>query len=582
MTGSEAPSGPIVGVTLRDVLRGPLVVLAAAVSAGILLFLLVSHRESKRDAFDASVKTLTTLAFALSEHVGGTFNTADQMLKAVRHVYTNNRAELGHFFQTNNASVDRASFPLEAMIRADGMMYLSSASPHDLIGAASVNLSDRSHFQAQLSGTEDRVFVSQTIIGRVSGRPVLNMSRRVTDQSGRLTGVAVVSVSPDNFVAPYRKIVGDTGVVAIYGSDGIARVRITKDRTEGAIDISGTASYKKIVDQRTGYFVATSSADNVKRLYAYQALKDFPLFVLVGFGLDELETHHASESLARWQFRFGLALIGVTGLMILAVWSQVLRIRLERSNVALISQARIAARANEAKTRFLAGVSHELRTPLHGIMGHAQLLSVESGDAAARESAGTILKSARHLRNIVDGLLDLAKAEAEIANPRREKVKLAALVAEVGDLHAVAAAQKGVQFDWAIREEIPEVVVTDPVALKQVLHNLIDNAIKFTAAGSVFVTVFGGAKNEVIFEVRDTGVGIPDDVRADLFEPYSRSTKSTDGRTRGSGLGLALAARLVRSLGGSIAVESRIAEGTTFRFSIRPMDDVSDGSEEPR
>ena len=552
---------------MTSLLRSPIVIIALLAMLGVNALLLVLYNESKNDAYEASVKTLDTLAFALAEHVQGTFEHADTLLKQDRYTYLNDRANLGRQFEGHNRSVDRESFPLEALIKADGFMYLSSTYPSDFAGAARVDLSDRAHFSWQARADRDDVFVSTAITGRVSGKPVINMTRRIEGPDGRFEGVAVVSISPDNFISPYRHIVGDSGVVAIYGLDGIARVRITKDKTQASLDVSKSAGFQRMRSESQGHLVMVSEVDGEQRLYAFRALKGFPLIVSVGFGLEEMQVRYGSGMAVTVAWRFLLTNLVMGSLLALALWSQILRRRIETANRVLTQKEREASAANLAKTRLIASVSHELRTPLHGIMGHAQLLTFAAPPGPIREDAEGILKSAQHLHEIVDELLDVAKAESGAQSLHWQFVDLEQLVREVANLHTGSASLKGLELSLHCELEGAPPFMTDPVVLRRVLHNLLSNAVKFTASGTVTL-IASMVPEGVSFAVLDSGVGIGPQAMVSLFEPFGTSTSSTDGNTPGTGLGLALSERLVRSLGGKLHASSAEGVGTSLMFAL--------------
>jgi hypothetical protein len=555
--GGRSPFASFVGIDWKDFARSPLVLAAFAVFVGAHVLLYVFYRDSERDALKAAEENVSTLAFSLAQHVEGTFSSADQLLKISRRAYLDDPRSLADIYERHNASVDRKSFPLEGLIRADGFVYLSSSSPRDFEGAAKVNLSDRPHYRAHLDSREDRPFVSPPITGRMSGKPVLNMSRRIDGPDGKLSGVAVVSVSPDNFIAPYRQIVDSTGVVSLFGRDGIARVRITKSATEAAVDVSASPNFDRLLATPAGSYRATSTVDGVPRLYAYRALKDYPLIVVVGYGLEELRQRHDNGVIQRLPIRLAFSVLGLGGLLILAIWSRVLQQRLRASNA--------------SKSRLVAAVSHELRTPLHGITGHAQMLMLDipAENAEARESADAIFQSARHLRRIVDDLLDIAKAESGAQALDFQPSDIGRLVRQVAGLHGGAAQAKGLRLDTDFSDSLPPDFVTDATALERVLHNLMSNAIKFTASGSVCLAAKLVQDGGLRFEVRDTGTGIPAEKLPHLFDAYGHATVSTDGAVKGTGLGLALSVGLVKALGGSLAVTSEPGQGTTFSFALR-------------
>ena len=249
--------------------------------------------------------------------------------------------------------------------------------------------------------------------------------------------------------------------------------------------------------------------------------------------------------------------------------------RLEQQRMELVQaqSARMAAeRANEAKTQFLANVSHELRTPMNAIIGMTELAMQESISATAREYLQTAQESSHHLLMLLNELLDFSRLESgkfslEIAPFRlREslEVSLKAL--------AVKAEQKELSFDVAIDSEVPDLLVGDALRIRQILVNLVGNAIKFTEQGGVTVGVATAGVDDsaamLHFSVRDTGIGVPLESQAEIFAPFTQADASTTRRYGGTGLGLAITSSLVEAMRGKIWLESQPGSGSTFHVTI--------------
>jgi len=237
---------------------------------------------------------------------------------------------------------------------------------------------------------------------------------------------------------------------------------------------------------------------------------------------------------------------------------------------------RAAERASAEKSDFLAFVSHEVRTPLNGVLGTLSLLLDTPIDAEQRAYAETARRSGETLLWTVNELLDLSRIEAGKLELEELAFDPAAPVREVLALQAAAAADKGLHLAASIDASLPPRILGDPRRLRQVLMNLVDNAIKFTAAGAVEVKVARrGDRMEV--EVRDTGAGIPPELRRRLFRRFQQADAGTARRHGGSGLGLMICRRLVGLMGGEIAVESEPGAGSVFRFDLplrRAADDA--------
>ncbi len=238
-----------------------------------------------------------------------------------------------------------------------------------------------------------------------------------------------------------------------------------------------------------------------------------------------------------------------------------------RTHVAELERAREAAEAaNEAKTRFLASVSHEIRSPLNAIFGYAQLLE-RGQDTNTVQAARVIRRSCEHLTNLVEGLLDIAQVESGSLRLSRDSVRFPAFLEQLVDMFQPQARAKGIALALERPPTLPEFVRTDEKRLRQVLINLMSNAIKFTDTGKVALKVH--YRNEVAtLEVEDTGTGIPAVDLGRIFAPFERgSAAQTEGRS-GVGLGLAITQALVHIMGGEITVASTPGEGSCFAVKL--------------
>ncbi|MGE3974715.1 MAG: response regulator [Bdellovibrionales bacterium] len=237
--------------------------------------------------------------------------------------------------------------------------------------------------------------------------------------------------------------------------------------------------------------------------------------------------------------------------------------------------------SNKSKSAFLANMSHEIRTPLNAIIGFSEILMTEDLDAPQKQAIGsTLQKNGHQLTRIIDDILDLSKIEGGKMHIENHQVRLTSLVRELQSAMTLRAKDKTIQLNIECTNLIPSIIMTDEIRLKQILMNIVGNAIKFTDSGSVTLSLSASRteSNEVLlrFLVADTGIGISDEAKENIFKPFSQADSSNTRTYGGSGLGLALSRRLSRELGGDVVlVNSTKGKGTVFEISINCGHDIS-------
>jgi signal transduction histidine kinase len=252
--------------------------------------------------------------------------------------------------------------------------------------------------------------------------------------------------------------------------------------------------------------------------------------------------------------------------------AEVLRMEKEAA-YALRMEKEAAEATSQAKSLFLANMSHELRTPMTGILGFLQLALEEDLAPVPRKYLETTLSSASSLLRILNDIIDMSKIEAGKLTIEEKPFSLQWCITEAVNIITPEVRRKGLDFAILVAEEVPDTVVGDQVRLRQVLINLIGNAVKFTEGGKVVVRVTAGRetfdeKREFTFAVTDTGIGIPDDKKGLLFQAFSQVDDTDTRKYGGTGLGLAISREIVELMGGTITFESDVGAGSTFSFTI--------------
>ncbi len=234
-----------------------------------------------------------------------------------------------------------------------------------------------------------------------------------------------------------------------------------------------------------------------------------------------------------------------------------------------------AERANRAKSAFLANMSHELRTPLNAILGFSKIMQDNQFGTSSQNSNLTaeqknnlaiISRSGEHLLTLINQVLDLSKIEAQQVTVQRKDCDLVALLKETQEMLSLKAKEKGLRLDYKVTIDTPQVINTDEIKLRQILLNLLSNGVKFTNSGGVSLQV-SYEQDNIIFRITDTGVGIDPREIDRLFQPFSQ-TEYGQQSTEGTGLGLYLSRHFVHLLGGDITLNSKVGQGSTFKFNL--------------
>ncbi|MGE0494204.1 MAG: CheR family methyltransferase [Vulcanimicrobiota bacterium] len=350
---------------------------------------------------------------------------------------------------------------------------------------------------------------------------------------------------------------------AIYGVDGEGRCTFAN---QSCADLLGYAKPEQLVGQHMHELIHHTRADGSSYSFSHCPIRES---ILTGTRIhitDELlwradGTSFPAEYWASpkqdWGPRQGavVSFIDITE-----------RKRIEES---LARAKRAAEASSQAKSEFLANMSHEIRTPMTAILGFCDILARHLDDPDNLACVGTIQRNAEHLIRILNDILDLSKIEAGKLGIEREAMALQEMICDVLSLMQVRAAEKSLALECRFEGAVPHTVESDPTRLRQILVNLLGNAIKFTEQGQVDLLVgYHESANELWFEVVDTGIGISTERVTDLFEPFHQGDTSVTRTFGGTGLGLAICRRLVEMLGGAITATVNPEGGSRFRFTV--------------
>jgi signal transduction histidine kinase len=527
------------------------------------------------DAIDAELRQNTNLARAFEEQTVRVLASVDQATVRVRDaVAAGHPVQLDLVRYAGETGLAPKILVQLSLIDASGRFVASNLDP-DGQKTGPVDLSTREHVQVHLAAPapgaglpaagRDALFIGKPVLGKVSKRWTIQLSRRIAAADGRLLGVVVASLDPSYFEDVFRRVsLGRQGGLSLLGTDLGIRARVIGGQSSGmGSSLSPTGALARAGAAREGQFRGESSVDGIARIVAFRRVADYPLLLAV--------TTAEQEALADWRTTRNTTLV-LTVLLSAAVAAGAavfvfnLR-RMERTNDALRRSELQANATNQAKSEFLAAISHELRTPLTSIRGFAELMEHRLDQPRFRDMAGLIRKGAEHLNALLTQILDLAKVEAGAMPVASEAQDLRMLVQGSADFFALGAQAKGLSLTVQLAPELPSALVCDGLRLKQILNNLLSNAIKFTETGGVQIAV-ERIGDEIAIHVDDSGPGIPAALHETIFEKFRQAHDRISYQHGGTGLGLALSRGLAELMHGRLGVGSSSAGGARFTLVL--------------
>ncbi|MEA1674338.1 ATP-binding protein [Nitrospirillum sp. BR 11163] len=562
--------------------RKVLLILVATVllllGGGLALFIRLDHDQQYRQqrAFARE------MAQAMTRHTRATIAGTDAVLAQVANLVT----ELGGLDGLRTEETWRRlkllSASLPGGVYGPQSLWIVDATGHPVLSttafpAPAIDVTDRDYFRVHKAG-RDGVYVGPAILTRLTQQVAFTVSRPLKRPDGAFAGVLMASLSTSELMDFAELIAFDRNpLLGIYQSDGrVVGRRPDMIKHVGQTIADGPLIKRELSKAPSGLFESMSPLDRRVRIAAYDSLPDFGLVILAGVDRQVVMQGWRDRSM----ITAGFAAVAALAILVLTWGALALLGRHEAQRRQLAqalndrareeAQRRAAEAAANDRAAFLANLSHELRTPLTAVIGYSSLMAAETlgplGSGQYRDHATAIRDSGRHLLTLINDILDHAKAEAGQVALKEAPVDLAATARFALEVLAPKAREGGVLLSADI-DAPARWLTADETRLKQILINVLTNAVKFTpAGGSVAVRASLGGGGDVVLRVEDTGIGIAPEDQARVLEPFQQV--AGQNAAQGTGLGLPLTKRLVELHGGTLRLFSAPGVGTVVEIRL--------------
>jgi len=592
---SPPPSLPERGRDTQVLAIGLLLIVLLGAAAALLLW------RSREDALETWRLYLGSFSATAAEHATQSVTTAQSALdRVVDRLHDEGIPNAGQFRdavarrEMSSYLADRVrEVPLLdvlTLVDMDGHVVAFSRT----FPAPAINVSDRDYFQAHRADPGLDTYLSAPVRGRYSQNWTFFLTRKVRSPSGAMIGLAIAGIQVAYFEEFYRSLNFDASgtSISLFRREGTLLARYPARPESLGQSFRGAESFQALetalrsgqraTTAMTARARVTDGSDAQRRMVAPHLAEKQQLVVVVAATEDLMLRHWRRTALF-----VGIATVAV-GAVILAMclWIRGLLIR-RRVALATLEAAREAAEsAYLVKSQFLANMSHEIRTPLHGMLGMTDLLLDGDLRPAQRESVAVIERSGRLLLGLIDDVLDFSRMEAGRLQLERIGFDLARVAGDCIALHAPGAREKNLVLVLDVEDAgaAPR-VVGDPLRLSQIVNNLVSNAVKFTAAGVVTVTLKRAGDERWRLAVRDTGIGMTREESLRICQPFTQADSSTTRRFGGTGLGLSIVSRLVQLHGGELQLKSAPGKGSEFSCVLHlppaPPGGAPDDAREP-